>query len=117
MNQLASAPKGRHNLAQGASPGYSTGPYFSSPEGATHSGCVAPSGLLRQLVVSQTQGLRPGLSCAAPSGLNYNRPTKESQSEHKPTWRPKNCAPDDDREPRTPHQSFRRPAILQRHGE
>src|SRR5437667_2150764 len=38
----------------------------SSPNGAAH--CFAPLGL-SSIIRSATQGLRPGLSCAAPSGL------------------------------------------------
>ena len=60
------SPEGAAQLSPGRKPWVLTIQNRTSPNGATH--CFAPLGL-GTMFWSQTQGLRPGLNCAAPSGL------------------------------------------------
>ena len=62
------SPEGAGQLSPGREPWVNEGRNTLSPEGATQSDCVAPSGLGIN-GMSETQGSRPGLSCPAPSGL------------------------------------------------
>ena len=64
------SPEGAAQVSPGREPWVLISQEAFSPEGATQRyRCIAPSGL-RFFAGPVTQGSRPGLSCAAPSGLS-----------------------------------------------